>query len=152
MKNTLDIATHHYFPFHFIALGFALTPLIVIPIAPILSIILLPIALMLTTTHYRLKIDTNRKIYKEYLWILGFKKGKEIPYDSIDFIYINELNITSEYGYVARVHATAPIFRGYIKMSDDEKLFITEHRREPKVLKKLTKIADVVNTTIQKNY
>lgn len=152
MKNTLNIATHHYFPFHFIALGFALIPLIVIPIYPILSIVLLPIALMLTTTHYRLRIDTERKVYKEYLWFLGFENGKEVHYKNIDHIYINKLNISSEYGYVARVHASAPVYRGYLKISDHEKLFITEHRKEKKVAARLQKVAEYINTSIHNNY
>ena len=151
MENRIDIMTDHLFPFHFIALGAALMALVVI-VNPLLSVGLFIIGLLFTSTHYRLMLDTKTKKYKEYLFILGYKRGKEQPFQDIEYIFINKNRSESEYGFANRMYVSGSLYMGYIKLSNGEKLFIGEHKRENKLLKKASKISKVINAEILKNY
>lgn len=152
MKTRLDLATHHYFPFHFIVLGVIFMAQIIIPIYYILSISLGILGLLIVTTHYRLVIDTQNRTYREYLWILGMKMGKFEAYQDVEYVYINRTRQNVEYGFVARVHADRPIYMGYIKFSGQDSVFIGESRKEEKTQSKVEKIAEFLSVEIIKNY
>jgi hypothetical protein len=104
------------------------------------------------STHSRLVIDEKRLYFNEYLWILGYKKGAQIPFEEIKYIFINRLGTKSEYGFVARLSAREILYKGFIKLSNDESLFLGESTNEKKLLQKLKKITEVIKVEVRKNY
>ena len=154
MKGKIDIVVQHYFPFHFIALGAGLLVVAVFVVieSPILSFVLFIAGLLFTTTHYRLKIDMKNKIYKDYLWIFGFKKGPEVRYGHIELLYINELDVASGYGVVTRVNIVDVVYKGYIRLDDNTAIFFGESKNEDKLLHKANNLASTLGMKVEKNY
>ena len=152
MKNSLDISTQHYFPFHIVLLGCACIPLIVIPIYPLLSFGLLFLVILIFTTHYRLKIDRNFHTYKEYLWIVGFKRGDEKSLPGIEYLYINRVQRESEYGLVARLTMRRVVYSAYLKLSNNVPVFLGESAKETKILNKAEQVSAFFGTEVKKNY
>ena len=152
MKKQLDIYTHHYFPFYFIILGFALLPLVVIPVYPLLSVGFFALSFLFITTHFRVNFDREQRKFKEYIWIFGFKNGKEQSLPQVEHIYINRSSRKEEYGLVARLQANKTVYMGFIKLSNGETLFCGESRKEDNLMRKLEKIAAFLDLEIKKNY
>jgi hypothetical protein len=154
MKSRIDVFVNHCFPFHFIAVGvvFIVVGFIILMMHPLASVLLFIIGIALTSTHYRLVVDPGQKIYKEYLWIMGFKKGEDVSFQKIEFIYLNKLNIKSGYGYVSRINVNDTIYKGFIKLSDAEPVFIGESKNEQKLIKKVERISRDINIELRKNY
>ncbi len=154
MKNRLDISTHHYFPIQFTALGIGLIVMafFAFEMYPFLSIGFIILGLLLATTHYRLLLDAKHKKYKEYLWILGFKKGSHFSYEQIHYVYLNRLRFNDEYGpFAVRFNASGKIFQGFIKLSNNESLFIGESIKKDNLLKKIRKISQAISVEIRDN-
>ncbi len=154
MKNKLDIIVQHTFPFHFIALGAGLIIVAVLIMLnnPWLAGPLFILGILLTSTHYRLALNMREKKYKEYYWILGFKKGEKLPYEQLEFIYINEVQMASGYGYVTRINISSNYYKGYIKLLNEEPIFIGESKHEKKIMQKAQRLADTLNLEIVRNY
>lgn len=154
MKNKLDIIVQHAFPFHFIALGAGLiiTAMLVMLNNQWLAVPLFILGILLTSTHYRLAIDKKNKTYKEYLWILGFKKGDELPFEGLDLIYINQVEMASGYGFVTRINISSTYYKVYIELLNDESIFIGESKHEEKVIQKAQRLAHALKLEIVRNY
>lgn len=152
MKTRIDIFTHHYFPYYMIILGIVLTPLIVIPVYPLLSVGAGVLSILLLSTHFRLSIDLHRKTYRVYLWILGFKNGREENYQSMEYLYINKLHREDEYGLVARMSYSKVIYAAYVKLADGATLFIGESTKEHKLLTKAEMLSKKLGIEMRKNY
>jgi len=118
----------------------------------IVAAILFVFGIIFITTNYRLTIDVKDKWYKEHLWLLGFKIGKAKPYQKIEHIYFNKLRRETEYGFVARLTSRKVIYQGYLKVADDEPIFIGESTKEEPLLKKGEKLAKNLGVEIRKNY
>ncbi|MDF9796973.1 hypothetical protein OKW21_002236 [Catalinimonas alkaloidigena] len=154
MKNKIDIYTHHYFPFHMIVLGlaFLLMSVIISMMYPVVAIVLFMLGILLVSTHYRLSVDTENKKYREYLWITGFKKGEKLPYKQIIDIHIKHITQSIEYGFVSRVRGRKKVYSAAIEIDGNQSLFVGEHRSEKKLLSKVNKIAEAVQTEVYKSY
>jgi hypothetical protein len=154
MKNRIDILTQHYFPYHFIVLGvvFILMGVLVSISNPLVAFGFLFFGAIFISTHSRLVIDEKRLYFNEYLWILGYKKGAQIPFEEIKYIFINRLGTKSEYGFVARLSAREILYKGFIKLSNGESIFLGESTTEEKLLKKIKKIAIALDLEVKKNY
>ncbi len=152
MKNRLDIHTQHYFPFHIILLGFACIPLIFIPVHLVLSVGLSVVVILIFTTHYRLELDRGSNIYRDYLWIVGFRKGETLPLPDVEHVFVNRVQRESEYGLVARLSVRKVVHSGYVRLANSETLFIGESSQGRKLFKKAERIAGFFDVEIRKNY
>ena len=154
MSQKINIVTQHYFPFQFIALGIGLmiTGVISSGLQPLLGVGLIILGIIFTSTHYRLRIDVGRKTYKNYLWLLGYQKGEELTYQQIDYIYINQADMSSGYGFATRINVTDTVYKAYLKLLDDESIFIGESKKEERLMKKVKKISSALKLEIKKNY
>lgn len=154
MKNSIDIKTHDYFPFHMMVMGvaFLLVAVVISMMYPIVAILLLLMGIVIVSTHYRLSIDPENKEYREYLWILGLKKGEIQPYHSLHDIYIRHITQNIEYGFVSRVSGRKKVYSAALELDEDSSVFIGEHANESKLLKKVNKLAQGLQTSIQKAY
>lgn len=152
MKDRIDIPTHHYFPFFLIALGVIILPIAAVPIYPALSIAVLVLSFLLTSTHYRLRIELKKKTYREYLWLAGFKRGEVKSFEAFEEIFISPVDRSFEYGMVARGRAPKKVYSAYLNLKGGEGIFLFERRSETKVLKKAEKLAARLQVPIRKNY
>ena len=75
--ETIDFKTSTYFSVAiiFLGVGFLVVGLAALLTNTILALILLLISAITLTTHYRLTIDFNKKVFRDYVWILGLKNG-----------------------------------------------------------------------------
>lgn len=105
------------------------------------------IGVVTSTTHYGVEINLKSKQYREYIWILGFRKGEEISFDSIQYLFIKDFRISETFN--SRVNSSTIVrneFRGFVKFSEESKIHIvTKDDYEKMViqLKKLAKQFDV---------
>lgn len=152
MKSKVDIFTHHYFPYYMIILGIVVSPVIFIPVYPLLSVVVAVLSFLFVSTHYRISIDQTQKIYLEYLWILGLKNGKEKNYQSLEYIYINKINRESEYGLVGRMSYSNEVYAGFLKLDHGKTIYIGESRNEGKMLKKAERLSSRLGIEVRKNY
>ena len=141
----MDVRTHDYFPIHFIALGVGLFAVGIIAYAT--HVWLTPIAIvfgfLLTSTHYRFRIDKEAKTYQDYLWILGFKIGDQKTFDRIDHLYVTSQIKEQVHGSIAiRFNSEVVRYIGYIRFDGQDDVFLAESSLKSTVLKKLQKIAD----------
>ena len=142
MTEIISFKTHYYFPFHFRALGVLIIPVIVVPIFPMLSIGLFFLSFLLITSHYRLEINPELKTYKEILWIFGFKQGQTIPYDSLEYIFINTNKRNIDFGYAVRFSSSKKVFAAYLKLKNGTKLYLGENISETKLTSRMASLAD----------
>ena len=154
MKDSIDIRTQPYFPYHMVILGivFLLMAVFVSLMEPLISVILFILGILFITTHYRLRIDLQKKKYRDYLWLFGFKIGRSEVLQRIEYIYLNKLRRETEYGFVARLTSSNIYYQGYIKISNDEPLFIGESKKEDKILEKSKKLSVALDVELVKNY
>ncbi|MEK6478793.1 hypothetical protein WJR50_14700 [Catalinimonas sp. 4WD22] len=154
MKNSIDIKTHDYFPFHMIVIGvaFLLMAVIISTMYPFIAFLLLLMGIVIVSTHYRVSIDPEKKEYREYLWILGFRRGNIQPYSRLHDIYIRQHTQNIEYGFVSRVSGRKKVYSAALELDDDSNVFIGEHANESKLLKKVNKLAQKLQASIIKSY
>lgn len=154
MGNKTDFFVNHYFPFHFIVLGifFILLGMLFILMATWLALLLWILGTIMISTHYRLRIDSEKGFYQSYLWILGMRRGTVKPISKLQYIYINKLRVKSGYGFVNRIDIQNKVFRGYIKLDNDFSLFIGQSKDETKLLRKCHRIGNLFSLEIIRNY
>lgn len=154
MKKHIDIFTQHYCPFHIIVLGavFLIISLFTVFMIPILGFVFLILGIILTTSHYRLVLVPANKKYREYLWIIGFQRGSVQDYDKVEYLFINKVEQNAEYGLIARLSVRKKLYQAYLKFSNGEKVYLGESIREKNAIDKATKIADVLEVSVKKNY
>ncbi|MEN8248420.1 MAG: hypothetical protein ABFS32_05775 [Bacteroidota bacterium] len=115
-----------------------------------LDIALLLIGLTLATTHQRLDINLNTKQYQSYYWILGLKfQNEKFEYQEINSIMCVQGKYNQEYGFYPRMKIKGTMFRGYIKLTDQESLFVGQNKKKEALMKKLEKLGQQMNITVE---
>ncbi|MEP5612513.1 MAG: hypothetical protein ABJP45_09705 [Cyclobacteriaceae bacterium] len=111
-----------------------------IPISILLSF-LFP---MIWFSNKILTIDTALKEIHEGYWIMGYKTGKPKKYQSLDKIFINEVNTSqSMYSQANRKHTFKEVeYHAYLKFNAVEKLFLLRDRSEKKLGERVIKISE----------
>ena len=140
----LDFKTGDYFPWTFKFLGVlsGIGALVAFTKLMTLGLVFLILGAVLVTTNYRLSIDPANKQYKEYIWLLGIKRGYWKPYEKIDYLYINKkftrqkMNMESLSNTIRR-----PVYDGYLRFSADHKLFIASRDKKSSLINTLKPIA-----------
>lgn len=138
--NQVDFKTTGYFPGYIIFLGILL---IVVGVALffkslIISIILFLVSAVIFTTHNRLRVDYDKKIFLDYLWILGLKHGENCSFDTIHYIYIRKAMVSQKMN--TRVSTTTvrkELYKGYLKFSEEERIFLAEDGSKEKLVARL---------------
>lgn len=125
---TLNVKTQEYFPVQFIVVGIGLTlaGIFIIFHKTWLSAVLIPLGILLSSTHYRVNIDFDKKMVFDYLWIIGFKKGTKNKFKKAEYFYMNSTKFNQTHGSVSvRFHSSGKIFNAYLKL-DNENVFLKE--------------------------
>lgn len=135
-KSSLSIHQLYYFPLSFRLVGFLLPAFFLFFLFKnqyVLAGLTLIMSVLAITTRYKIDFDFANKTYHEYLWILGFKKGEKMEYQSISNGIINEKNVTKTYnsrGSTSRINFTEYLF--FLQI-DDEKVEVVSSDKESRV-------------------
>ncbi len=119
----------------------------------IIAIILIIVGLALTTGIHGFQIDPNKKVYRQYLFMLGFTMGKWHRYDAIEKIFINSM-VESQTIY-SRTNQSNTVKKhkliSFLKFDDGRKIELYEGKNKSSLLKKLNRVAQDLSTHIQDN-
>lgn len=141
----VDFKTTRYFPGTFIFLGVLLVigGLLALTKIVVLGLVLLLVAVFLFTTTYGITIDLKQKRYHDYLWMLSYKKGEWKSFEKIDYFFIKKRN-ASQTMHMKSITNTVhkPVYDGYLRFSEDNKIFIATFEHKEKLLAKLTSMAN----------
>jgi hypothetical protein len=121
----------------------------IVTVNPYIGVILWFSCLVIFTTHYRITIDSDKKEYHDYLWILGLKSGEKGVFDSLVYLFIVKSRVNQTFSIrVASTTIQKEVFDGYLKLSPEKKIHITTADDKEKLLKKLTSISAQLNIRI----
>ena len=141
-------------PFHYLFLGgililYAIFNLIILE-GVILNSVLLIVGILLVSSQQRLVINTDKKEYSEFYWVLGMKLNNyTAPYTKITSVTCASGNYREEYGKVQRIHVSGMMYKGYISLEDQEKLFVGQNKSKGALMQKLATISDQLKVPIE---
>lgn len=149
--SKVDFKTSNYFAAYIYLSGFVfiVLGLTVFVIKPILSVVLFWAGLIFVTTHYGLAIDLANKSYHDYIWFLGFRTGEKGKFNTIEYIFIKESNVSQT--MQLRGAATTirkEVYDGYLKFSDQEKLHLQTLDSKTSLIKKMKSISGKLKTKL----
>ena len=108
----------------------------------ILNSVLFVIGVLMLTTHQSLLINTDKKEYNEYYWMLGIKLNKFTErYQEITSVHCTTGNYSQQYGKYNRRFISGIMFKGYIELRDQDKLYVGQNKSERAMMKKLTTLS-----------
>lgn len=149
--KTVDFKTSGYFSGFVIFTGvlFVVTALATLRTNGVVSAVLFLLAVLIFTTHYRLRIDFEKKVYHDYLWILGFRNGERGNFEFIDCLFVRKSRVSQKMQLRAAsstVHKE--IYDGYLKFSDERKIHLLTADDKESVLKFLKEAGSRLNTKV----
>ena len=87
------------------------------------------------TARYGLIIDPMKKTLKEYVQVLFWKNGKEVPYGTIEKIFINEVTeaatLQTRTGSVHDVKTK--VHKAFLKLDNDEKIQLDRDKKRERL-------------------
>ena len=149
--KAIDFRTSGYFSWTIIFLGFVLSfvGFLFVLENPIVGVILLLISLIIFTTHYRLKIDFDNKVFHDYLWISGLKNGDKGKFESIEYLFIKKSKVSQTMSVrVASTTIVKEVYDGYLKFSEQEKIHLITKDSKKDLIKKLREISTSLKVKI----
>lgn len=111
--------------------------------------ILVFISVIIFTTHNRLRIDFERKVFLDYLWILGMKHGVNASFETIQYIFIKKVLVSQRMNTrVSTSTIRKEVYKGFLKFSEEEKVFLAENDRKDKLIEKLRSISKKIQVDV----
>lgn len=147
----IDLKTSAYFSGMIMIAGAALVfmSIIIFFVKPWLGAFLFVSAIVIFTTHYRLRVDLDKKVFFDYVWILGMKNGEHGAFDQIEYIFIKKSNVTQTMNH--RAGSTVlrkEVYDGYLKFSDINKIHLASRDNKKDLVKQLQPLAMQLNVRI----
>jgi len=116
-------------------------------------IALSPLVPLLWTTRKILEINLDKKIYIVYTWMLGYKLGKGKSYDSIENMYLKQVDdlqrSTSQEKNVTSFGSSD--FAAFIKFRNGDTLELIKSKDREKIWKDLLVLNKKINTSLIDN-
>ncbi|MDA0194737.1 MAG: hypothetical protein O2887_01425 [Bacteroidetes bacterium] len=134
----------------FLAILILLSGLVVVSINYIISALLFLISVSILTGFSALEIDFEKKTYRRYSWLLGWKYGNSINFNAVDNIFINQSVDRSKY-YSLSNRSTIfknKVFNGWLKFSNEKKLHLFTRKNKNELEDNLKPIAKILKITI----
>ncbi|MEO7987964.1 MAG: hypothetical protein ABI663_00380 [Chryseolinea sp.] len=147
----VDFKTSGYFSSTVIVVGiiFSLVGLILLLSNIIGGLILLLIGIVISTTHYRLMIDFDKKIFHDYVWILGLKNGDKGIFEHIEYLFIKKNRVSQNMNMqVATTTIRKEVYDGYLRFSETEKIHLLTKDSKKTVVAKLRELSTMLNVRI----
>jgi hypothetical protein len=152
--HNVDLKTSNYFP----VTAIIVAVLILIPVGVlllfskllVLGLIMLALSTVILTTHYRLKIDFQRKEFHEYVsFLFFFKSGDGGNFETIQYLFIKSKNVSQTMNSrISSMTVRKSVFDGYLKFSEDEKIHIDTKDSKEALVKKLVGISNQLKIRI----
>ena len=142
---TIDFKTADYFPwtFKFVGILLGIGALVALTKLILVGVVLVIVAAILLSTNYRLSIDQANKQYKEYLWLLGMKRGDWLPFEQIDYLFIKKKYASQKMNMESLSNTVRkPVYDAYLRFSEDHKLFVGSYENKSMIINKLKPVAD----------
>lgn len=140
-----DYRTQYYFPPHIVTAGHVLIfvgMVVMVWVQWMTGLCALLIGLFLVSLNYGIQIDTEKKQYLDYLFILGYKKGTWRRYKKVEYFYITSGMVTTTMQLRAASSELAHMeYNGYIKFSEEDKVHLVSSKRKRKVIIFVEKMA-----------
>jgi hypothetical protein len=115
----------------------------------LIGLIILTVCVIIFTTHYRLSVDFDNKIFLDYVWILGVKRGELKKFETIEYLFIKTSTVSQTMN--ARIASTTirkEVFDGYLKFSEEDKIHLMTMDNKEDLIQKLKPISEKLNSTI----
>lgn len=118
--------------------------------ALVLNSILLITGILLLTSHQALSINSDKMEYSEFYWVLGLKLNNYTEsYSEIISLTCTTGMYSQQYGKYNRRFIQGTMFKGFIELSNQEKLFIGQNKSKKALMLKLNKISAKLELPIQ---
>ena len=101
------------------------------------------------TTHNRLRIDLDGKVFLDYLWVFGMKFGEQVSFESPQYAFIRKAKVSQT--MTTRVSTSTirkDVDKGYLKFSEADKVFLFDEETKEKLVARLQNIAAKVGVDI----
>ena len=147
--HLIDFHTSPYFPGSLRTLGVFLLLTIFIPGHLAVKIPFTLFGVILITTHYRLSFDTANKVYSDYVWVLGFKRGDWDRFERVEYLFIKRNRMRQNLNSMMSTQTIhIAVYDGYLRISEKNKIHLLTSRNKEAVMKKLKALASILNVDI----
>jgi hypothetical protein len=102
---------------------------------------LMVISVLILTTHFGIQVDPNRKVFREYVWVGGWKFGEEVSFEKFDHAFITRNKHTIRFYKSLSSGILEADYNGYLSFDDASKILVFSHSNKQTVRKKLNQIA-----------
>lgn len=146
-----DFKTANYFSDYLVFAGavLAFVGLMAITLNLIVAVVLSFASVIILTTHYRLSIDFDNKVYHDYTWVLGLKHGERGSFSSIEYLFVKQSNVKQKmHSRGSSSEIKKVMFDGYLKFSDNKKIHVMSADRKEKLVTKLNRMAVRLGTRV----
>lgn len=149
--ETEDFKTSGYFPWtiYFFGMVLAVLGLFVILKSIIIGSIIMLVSVVILTTHNRLTINFEKKIFQDYVWILGLKHGDIATFDHIEYLFIKKSKVSQTVNSrVSSMTVRKEVYDGYIKFSEKDKIHLMTKDNKSDLINKLNELSTKLNVRI----
>lgn len=119
----------------------------------VLQVFIFLLSCSAVTARNFLEVNVTEKYYRDYLWIMGFKFGEAIKFNSIEKLFVNKVNL------VANVTAYAPtvlpvtefrdsVYKCFLKFDDGAKILLDSDKDKDVLIERLKGYNQILGTTI----
>ena len=141
-------------PLHFLLLGGFLILYAIFNLLAwhgmILNSVLLIVGILLLTSHQRLVINTDKKEYSEFYWVLGMKMSNYMEhYSAITSVQCTTGNYSQEYGKYNRRFISGTMYLGHLELKDQDLIFVGQNKSKRTLMKKLATISDQLKVPVE---
>ena len=135
----IDFKTSEYVP-GAVFFGVVLLPIafLLIFVNVLLGLTAIAVSLLATTTHYRVAVDFDKKMFRDYIWILGIRNGNWERFETIEYIFIKTNNVTQTLVMNRVIQSTInkQVYDAYLRFSERQKIHLISADRKKTLLQK----------------
>lgn len=107
------------------------------------------LAVLTITTRYAVEINTVEGWYKEYVWVLGLKRGEAVRYSAIEYLFINKGTVSqTTSSQIKSTTVTRDEYRGFIKFDGNEKIHILTNNNQDALVRQMSAVARDMNARL----
>lgn len=147
----VTVKVKHFFDgvYMYIGLLLAMLGVIFLLFDVIVAGIFFVFSLLVFSTVYKLAVFKDQGYYRNYLWLLGIKKGDKVKFNSIDGLLIDK---HKHEHHLSKRKPDAMIeymlFRGYIIFDGNKKVLVCETKNRSKIEKRISKLRDELGVNV----
>ena len=106
----------------------------------------------LITARRKIILNLDYKYFYEYVSILWLKNGSKISFEEVEMIYVNKILTSGSFQSRGRSLAIKGIiYKAFLLFSDDNNIRLDEDKDKDKLMKRIAKYNQIINTKIQDN-